>query len=226
MEGSVTELVAAWDRIWMRLPARAWVGSNAEIILAALKLLLAASPAERIHQEPEGETGAARAVDRGLGVALLLADLCAGGMPLDAEVVAAGALAEAFCNGWVTHEEVSHRLGSDAAQLLHDVARVHNAPHRVDLSDDQAARSPSPLANRPFCRLFGHLLIVLLSDCQSTRSRSFHLSAAACPVCHLLMFPCFSPMMAAPDTFAHLRAYVRLGPPSRDPHLPIGVSHA
>uniref|UniRef100_A0A061S4L3 Gtp pyrophosphokinase n=1 Tax=Tetraselmis sp. GSL018 TaxID=582737 RepID=A0A061S4L3_9CHLO len=135
LEGSVTGLVAAWDKIWMRLPADAGAGFGAQTILAALKLLMSAVGS---GDAGEGAPGI-DAVEHALSVAQLLADLCASGLPLDADVIAAGILAGAYCSQRIDPAQVAERLGPAVTQLLHDVHRVHTAPQRVDLSDDHAA---------------------------------------------------------------------------------------
>jgi len=140
LQGSVMELVAAWDRIWVRLPAETAGGGAASIILSALKLLLSVAPSgKEAGGAGAGRAGGQSAVEHALSSALLLADLCASGLPLDAEAIAAGILADAYCTERVSYNEVCQRLGDSAGQLLHDVWRVRTAPKRVDLSDDHAA---------------------------------------------------------------------------------------
>jgi (p)ppGpp synthase/HD superfamily hydrolase len=131
------ELVAAWDHIWSRLPAETGVGANAATILTALKLLLATAAA---RGDEKAQTAAGACIRRGLEVAVMLADLACNGLPLDADAIAAGILADGVGEGWVTLNEIDERLGGEVCGLLHDVQRVRNAPQRVDLSNDQAAR--------------------------------------------------------------------------------------
>jgi len=119
----------------MRLPADAGAGFGAQTILAALKLLMSAVGS---GDAGEGAPGI-DAVEHALSVAQLLADLCASGLPLDADVIAAGILAGAYCSQRIDPAQVAERLGPAVTQLLHDVHRVHTAPQRVDLSDDHAA---------------------------------------------------------------------------------------
>eukprot|EP00887_Chlorella_sp_A99_P003103 scaffold9.g3103.t1 len=86
--GPVLQLAAAWHALAARLPAGAGVGPSAELILNALKLALAHAPVAAAHGDGRP------AAERALGVASLLAELSAVGLPLDAEAIAAGVLAE------------------------------------------------------------------------------------------------------------------------------------
>lgn len=77
---------------------------------------------------------------RAVQLASSLAELCASGLPLDAEAIAAGIIAEAAGEGLVHSSIISDRLGSNVAMLVHDVLRVRSAPGRVPMYDDVASR--------------------------------------------------------------------------------------
>ncbi len=157
---SVVALAAAWDQLAPRLPLQLGIGHGAELILNALKLALAATSGATATAAPSGSSSARSQhhhhhqqhdavppAGRALGVALRLADLASGGLPLDAEAIAAGLLAEALCWHGAPPAHTAHslqlierRVGPGVAQLVHDVLRVRALPSRVDLYDDEAAR--------------------------------------------------------------------------------------
>ena len=157
---SLLQLVAAWDRLASRLPPQAGGGHAADVILSALKLAVAYAP-----PPPAGTADAAGApltsqVARALSLASRLADLAAEGLPIDAESIAAGILAEVLLAGqphtaasWrvpdsssssggggeLTLGVIEERMGPIVAQLVHDVQRARQLPARVELLDDTAA---------------------------------------------------------------------------------------
>ena len=94
-----------------------------------------AQPYASMLQAPGAPAG------RAIQIATALADLIAEGVPLDAESIAAGILAEAVSVGSLSTRVVEARLGSGVAQLLHDIMRVRALPKRLDIYDDVATRS-------------------------------------------------------------------------------------
>ncbi len=126
-EPRLLQLVAAWDALSVRLPpGPAFSGAGADVLLRALKLVLA-------HATPEGAA-------RGLALAGRLAAAAGGASPLDAEAVAAGAVAEAFRVGAPPPAGLLEACaGAGVAGLLADLRRVRALPSRVDLYDDEAA---------------------------------------------------------------------------------------
>ena len=180
---TVVALAAAWDQLAPRLPLQVGSSGGSEVILNALKLALAvelyiapaagtlpmgaskrstSSSSSSYWQQQQYPYKAGSPAARGLGVALRLADLASSGLPLDAEAIAAGLLAEALSQP--AHHQQHHqqsplmgsgsgaalsahslqliqqRVGPGVAQLVHDVLRVRALPSRVDLYDDEAAR--------------------------------------------------------------------------------------
>lgn len=159
---SVVALAAAWDQLAPRLPLEMGMGQGAELILNALKLALASSSSGGAHPHDTLPPAA-----RALGAGLRLADLASGGLPLDAEAIAAGVLADVLAHHHhlgggnsggaagdataggpglgagrgLTHSLllIEHRVGAGVAHLVHDVLRVRALPSRVDLYDDEAA---------------------------------------------------------------------------------------
>ncbi|GAB4822361.1 hypothetical protein N2152v2_009407 [Parachlorella kessleri] len=175
---TVVALAAAWDQLAPRLPLQVGSSGGSEVILNALKLALAVelyvAPAAGLvpaatasdrgtstrsyWQQQAHPSKAASPAARGLGVALRLADLASSGLPLDAEAIAAGLLAEALCQTVHYQQQspvlgsgfgaahsahslqlIQQRVGPGVAQLVHDVLRVRALPTRVDLYDDEAA---------------------------------------------------------------------------------------
>lgn len=161
---SLLQLMAAWDQLSARLPPQASEGRSAELILTALKLALAYSPPAASSSSSRGQQAAlSRPVARALSLASRLADLAAAGLPIDAEGIAAGILAEvlgsaahwqphavggastaaaaaAAGSGGLTLQVVEGRVGPIVAQLVHDIQRARQLPARVELLDDTAAR--------------------------------------------------------------------------------------
>ena len=122
---SLAAFMGMWDLLTARLLPRDTTGPAAETLLAALQLLLAsmtnaANPAPL--QGPSPVAGSARPLLQApapkadlelpaldgqlLAVALQLADLSAGGVPLDAEAIAAGVLADAVQRGALSMDAV------------------------------------------------------------------------------------------------------------------------
>ena len=181
------QLVAAWDQLAPRLPPQAG-GHTADVILAALKVAVAYAPpppaaiaaassssSSSEAQQPPGDSQQqpwqqqqqqqqqtlSAPVARALSLASRLADLAAAGLPIDAESIAAGILAEVLLaqpaapspsssggssssgggggEGGLTLAVVEERLGPIVAQLVHDVQRARALPARVELLDDTAA---------------------------------------------------------------------------------------
>ncbi|MEW5301840.1 MAG: hypothetical protein WDW38_008472 [Sanguina aurantia] len=130
---SIVALSTAWDSVCRRLPAIDCNGQSFDIIIAALKLALACL--QGTPAGPDGRTPSVRAVQ----LASSLAELCASGLPLDAEAIAAGIIAEAAGEGLVHSSIISDRLGPNVAMLVHDVLRVRSAPGRVPMYDDGAS---------------------------------------------------------------------------------------
>ena len=120
------QLVAAWDSLASRLPAGPGAGANAEVLVNAIKIILAHAPSDRTA--------------RALSLASRLAELAGAGLPIDVDSIAAGILAEAFPRGLpLPDDAVAQRLGPAVAALLSDVAKVSRLPARIDLYDDGAA---------------------------------------------------------------------------------------
>lgn len=130
--GGMLRLVAAWDSLATLLPPDTGAGPAAELLLSALKLVLTETPAE----------GTTRAVS----LASFLAELAGQGLPLDAEAIAAGVLAEAGGINGIPTSLVESRVGSGVARLLRDLRRVRALPSRVDLYDDAASLALRELA--------------------------------------------------------------------------------
>lgn len=163
---SLLQLVAAWDRLAARLPPQASCSRAADVILSALKLVFAYSPLPLSNgpsqQQGEQQPALSRPVARALSLSSRLADLAAAGLPIDAESIAAGILAELVVGpahqqpGWTRHGQLSslggaaggaltlqvveERVGPIVAQLVHDIQRARQLPTRVELLDDTAAR--------------------------------------------------------------------------------------
>ncbi|KAK9868152.1 hypothetical protein WJX84_011061 [Apatococcus fuscideae] len=148
---SLVAFVAAWDSLALRLPPEAGMGPAAELILKALKLAFANQQHHTSHPQlrhtgpTQGQGQDLQApgapAGRAIQIATALADLIAEGVPLDAESIAAGILAEAVSVGSLSTRVVEARLGSGVAQLLHDIMRVRALPKRLDIYDDVATSS-------------------------------------------------------------------------------------
>lgn len=90
---------------------------------------------------PGGGGGAAALdVQRLLAVAMQLADLSAAGLPLDAAAIAAGVLADSVHCRRLTMPDVEGAVGPHMAQLMADVASVHDLTEAVDVYDDATSR--------------------------------------------------------------------------------------
>ncbi|KXZ53528.1 hypothetical protein GPECTOR_7g978 [Gonium pectorale] len=114
-----------------------------EAIITALKLAL--SSLQACPPRADGRTPATRAVQ----LASSLADLVAAGLPLDADSLCAGVVAEAAALGALGHERIEAALGRGVAALVHDMLRVRQAPRRIELLDDEGAS-----AVREWCLAF------------------------------------------------------------------------
>ncbi len=80
---------------------------------------------------------------RAIQLATRLADVIADGVPLDAESLAAGILAEAVSSGGLSTGVVEAQLGTagpGVAKLLNDIMRVRALPQRLNIYDDEATR--------------------------------------------------------------------------------------
>lgn len=172
---SLLQLVAAWDQLATRLPPQTGAGHGGQLILEALKVAVAYAPPAPAATAPAGIPGPAQArvsrpLARALSLASRLADLAAAGLPVDAESIAAGILAEvllagaytpgawhlgpapagsspdggASSGGSLTLQSIEERVGPIVAQLVHDVQRARQLPARVELLDDTAARCVPP----------------------------------------------------------------------------------
>ncbi|KAK9842544.1 hypothetical protein WJX81_005255 [Elliptochloris bilobata] len=139
---TIIQFVAAWEHLAPRLPRHAGAGHGAERILGALKLAVALSgpelaPAALAARAALGD-GRSPAT-RALSIASTLADLASQGLPLDADSIAAGIVAEAVQRGRLPLPTVEARLGPTAAGLTADILKVRGLPARADLYDDAQA---------------------------------------------------------------------------------------
>ena len=111
----VLQLAAAWHQLAARLPPQAGTGPSAELILNALKLALAYADG-RQEGSAAGVGGDGRpAAERALSLASLLAELSAAGLPLDAEAIAAGILAEVLGSSGSSSSGSSGSSGSGSS---------------------------------------------------------------------------------------------------------------
>lgn len=135
---SVAALASAWSEVHRRLPASFGDGPDPDLrfeqIIAALKLALAAL--QLAPPRADGRSPSGRAVQ----LAATLADLCAAGLPLDSDSIAAGILADAVQLGCLDHRVVTDRLGPSVGLLVHDILQVQEAALRIEVYDDEAAR--------------------------------------------------------------------------------------
>lgn len=138
------QLMGAWGQLSQRLPQRdgqgAWQHSNegshssSELLLSALKLAVGCLRGAPVRGDGRLPVSAA------LDLAAALADLCAGGLPLDAACISAGIVAEAVELQRLHIRTVEAKLGSGVAALVHDILKVRAAPQLAELYDDEAAR--------------------------------------------------------------------------------------
>lgn len=120
------QLVAAWDALAEKMPQESGTSPGADLLLQALKLVLA-------QATPEG-------ANRALSLANRLAPLAGDASPVDIEAIAAATVMEAFRRGQAPPREVLEaRVGPSVAALMHDLRRVAALPSRADLYDDDAA---------------------------------------------------------------------------------------
>ncbi|KAL4427713.1 hypothetical protein ABPG75_001802 [Micractinium tetrahymenae] len=103
---SLLQLVAAWDQLAARLPPQTGAGHGGQLILEALKLAVGYAPpaptapaAAVAGDAAPAEAQLSRPAARALSLASRLADLAAVGLPVDAESIAAGILAEVLLAG-------------------------------------------------------------------------------------------------------------------------------
>jgi hypothetical protein len=156
---SFATFVSLWDTLTARLLPLHSSGASAEMLLAAIRLLLAtadnqtASPrlssgSVAPHDHSSASSLPAKQVDKGtpktlqqlLGVALHLADLSSAGLPLDTATIAAGVLAEPLCSGRLRLATVAATVGPEVARLLEHLAAVHSLPAAVDVYEDSTCR--------------------------------------------------------------------------------------
>jgi hypothetical protein len=122
----VAALAQAFSRIVRSLPA-----DNAgpeELVYLALRLALLWEPGP----------GPSPAFERAVQLGTDLARLCAAGVPLRCEAIAAALVAE------LPHMDLQTarmRLGDEVAALIHDIQRVRTAPSRLDGPLDDVAGS-------------------------------------------------------------------------------------
>lgn len=126
----------AWESLSSRLEKVLFTDHHEALIITALKLALASLRNAGVMRE-DGRGRMERCIELGATLARLSYE---GGVPLDAETVAAGIVLEAVEQGGLDVGAVHARLGPGVASLVHDVMRVRSAPERVELYDDEASR--------------------------------------------------------------------------------------
>ena len=135
---SVDQLANACAQLSRRLPTdsddHVYGDQQFNLIISALKLAL--SLLQQAPARADGRMPAERAVQ----LASTLADLCAAGLPLDAEAIAAGVIVEVADTAFLDGATLEAKLGRNVATLVHDLLRLHHAPNLVDLYDDEASR--------------------------------------------------------------------------------------
>lgn len=151
--------VGLWDALTARLLPLHSTGASADILLAAIRLVLASASSTAImprmssgsiaphdssyHADTspdQREDEAPMALNKLLGVALHLADLSSAGLPLDTTAIAAGLLAEPVCSGRLSVAAVRAAVAPEVALLIEHVVAVHSLPAAVDVYDDSTCR--------------------------------------------------------------------------------------
>ncbi|CAG9462056.1 unnamed protein product [Pedinophyceae sp. YPF-701] len=144
------DFMQAWDLLASRLAPGSGPAAAPDLLLSALKLLLACYPgaapflpanvAADVPRPPHTPAQLAPpAVASALELSVALADLASFGMGTDSETVAAGLVLEAVSNGDISLESVERELGPIVGSIVHDALVVRRAPQRVDLYDDDAS---------------------------------------------------------------------------------------
>lgn len=152
--------VGLWDTLTARLLPLHSTGASADMLLAAIRLVLASAGSTTMMprmssgsiaphdssysvdiSQDQREDEAPMALNQLLGVALHLADLSSAGMPLDTSAIAAGLLAEPLCSGRLSLAQVRASVPPEVAHLLEHIAAVHSLPAAVDVYDDSTCRS-------------------------------------------------------------------------------------
>ncbi len=140
----VANLASAFGKVARRLPVLQNPAA-AQQVIAALRLgisLLDGAPPRADGRDP---------ITRAVRLCVLLAELAAVGLPVDADALAACVVAEVASHTSGTghdhgaahhldHGLIASKLGDRVAALVHDILRVRTAPERTELLDDQAAR--------------------------------------------------------------------------------------
>lgn len=202
---SLLQLVAAWDQLSARLPPQARGGHAAEVILGALKLVVAFAPPPAAadapsaaaaalaiagagstdeQQQPEGPHVAAlsQPVARGLAVAARLADLAADGLPIDAESIAAGILAEALLAG--QHPDTPAHPSAAAGAAAAAAAASSGAVGSSDSVPAAAGGGASgPLTLAIVEERMGPIVAQLVHDVQRARQLPARVSSAGRDCC-------------------------------------------
>ncbi|EEE62426.1 hypothetical protein OsJ_17217 [Oryza sativa Japonica Group] len=122
----MAELLGVFNGLTERMGDDVATSSSWTLLFRALKLAL---PALR-------DAAGGRSLARALIVAASLADL-----QMDAEVISAGIVRQAMDAGAVAMADAEAQLGPGAAALLLESLDVKNAPSRVDVADEEAARA-------------------------------------------------------------------------------------
>lgn len=133
----MVQLLGAWGHLSGKLQPHLTHPDNPsaiEVILNALKL--AVRSLQSIPPRRDGRTPVERSID----LAATLADLCSCGLPLDADCIAAGIVAEAVELQYLNIRTVSAKLGPAVAVLVTDILEVRRAPETVELYDDVSSR--------------------------------------------------------------------------------------
>lgn len=140
----VVELVGAFNELTDRMNVLST--SSSRILFKALKLSIPIL--QNLPLAPDGRSPLSKA----LSVALVLADL-----QMDAEVISASILTQVFEAGAISIHEVSYRMGTGTAHLLHEILRVKHIPLRIEVLDDDGAA-----ALRKFCLTYYDIRAVIL----------------------------------------------------------------
>ncbi|KAJ8766457.1 hypothetical protein K2173_022516 [Erythroxylum novogranatense] len=141
----VVELVGAFNQLTERMNVVS--SSSSRLLFKSLKLCIPI-----LLNLPFSPPDSRSPLSKALSVALLLADL-----QMDAEVISAGILRQAFEAGAISIQEVRDRISSGTAHLLHESLRMSSIPSRIELLDDESAS-----ALRKFCLSYYDIRAVVL----------------------------------------------------------------